>query len=129
VNKEIRNCLPIQNIRCYVQEEKGWFFAVRRNRSIGVENMLVRALYPAPQLLVAVKPNERVAHAVPVFEIGDLAPEPGLDFVHEFVLRHPWMHPDGDEVVCNAIEDLDLDKRSLRVGGGDGGGVNVGYRP
>jgi len=95
--------------------------------SIGVENVLVRTLYPGPKLLVAVEPNELVAHAVPVFEVGDLAPQPGLDFVHEFVVRHPWMYPDGDEVVCNAVEDLDLHESSLGVGGGDGGGVGVGY--
>jgi hypothetical protein len=41
-------------------------------------------------------------------------------------MRHPWMHPNGDKVVCNAVEDLDLHESSLRVCGGDGRRVDVG---
>jgi len=88
--------------------------------------MLVCALYPRPQLLVAVEPNEGVAHAISVLEMADLTSEPGLDFVHELVVCYPRMYADSDQVVCNAVEDLDLHERSLRIGGRNGRGVDVG---
>lgn len=93
--------------------EGGW--------SVSIQHMLICAVHPGTQILVAIHTNEGIAHTIPESQILDFSPEPRLHFLHQLGVRHAGMHPDGDEVVCHAVKNLDFDERCLRIGGGNGG--------
>ena len=97
-------------------------------KSDSVQYGLVRAVYPAPQLLVRVKPNKRTRHTVTITDVLDFVPHPCLDFIHQLSVSYFWVDAYGNEVVRRSVEDLDFHKRRLRIGRRYRGAVGVTRR-
>lgn len=87
--------------------------------------MLLRAIQPLSQIFVVVDADEFVAETMTVSKIEDVAAQSRLYLLQEFSVRHARMYANGNQVISDAIEYLDLDEGCLGITSGHWRGVHI----
>lgn len=84
---------------------------------VRIEDVLVRAPDP-PQHVVVLLELYIILALLATFTVrqsSNLPAQSLLHLVEQLLMRHAWVHTNGDQVVLDPVENFDLDERRMRI--------------